>query len=166
MFQVGQLVVYGSTGVCTIREIRENPVDKRRYYVLKPLYQSCTISAPADSSKIFIRPILTRDEANALIDRIPEVTGEPCHNRSIQQLTEHYKASLESHNCMDLVELAKSIYTKKQNAAQQNRKLGSVDERFMKRAEELLFGELAASLEISPEDVPGYIEARLNRSTK
>jgi len=36
-----------------------------------------------------------------------------------------------------------------------------VDERFMKRAEELLFGELAAALDIPPESVPGYIEARL-----
>ena len=161
MFQVGQLVVYGSTGVCTIREIRENPGDKRCYYVLKPLYQSCTISAPADSSKIFIRPILTRQEATALIDKLPAVSAEPCQNRSIQQLTEHYKAALESHNCMTIAELAKSIYVKKQNAALQNRKLGSVDERFMKRAEELLFGELAAALDIPPESVPGYIEARL-----
>jgi len=162
MFQAGELVVYGSTGVCRIQEIRCNPADRRKYYVLKPLYQSCTISAPVDSGKIFIRPILTREEANALIDRLPTVSGEPCHNRSIQQLTEHYKAALESHDCMDLAELLKSIYMKKQNAVQQNRKLGSVDERFMKRAEELFFGELSAALEIPPEEVHGYIAQRLN----
>lgn len=33
----------------------------------------------------------------------------------------------------------------------------------MKRAEELLFGELAAALGIPREEVPRYIEARLER---
>ena len=45
----------------------------------------------------------------------------------------------------------------------QRQKFGTVDERFMKRAEELLFGELAAALGIPREEVPRYIEARLER---
>jgi CarD family transcriptional regulator len=56
-----------------------------------------------------------------------------------------------------------SIYAKKQNAQKQKRKFASVDERFMKRAEELLFGELAAVFEISMEEVPAYIERQLKR---
>ena len=36
-----------------------------------------------------------------------------------------------------------------------------VDERFMKQAEQLLFGELAAALGITPEQVPGYIAAEV-----
>ena len=163
MFEAGQLVIYGNAGVCNIREIRQNPADNRSYYVLDPLYQSCTISVPVDS-KVFIRPIMTCAEANALIDRIPDIPAEPCQNRSVQQLTEHYRLSLESHDCSELLRLTKSIYLKKQNAAQQNRKLGSVDERFMKRAEELLFGELAAALSIPLEKVTEYIGIRLEKA--
>ena len=38
-----------------------------------------------------------------------------------------------------------------------------IDERFMRRAEELLFGELAVALGIEREDVPDYIAGRLSR---
>ncbi len=161
MFQVGELVVYGSTGVCRVQEIRPMGPDKREYYVLSPLYQTCTISAPVGSTKVFMRPILTKQEAEALVTQIPHITAEPVHDRSLQQLTEHYKASLETHDCADLVELAKSIYAKKCAAQKLNRKLGSVDERFMKRAEELLFGELAAALEIPVDQVQAYIQSKL-----
>ena len=56
-----------------------------------------------------------------------------------------------------------SIYAKKQEVEGQRHKIGTVDERFMKRAEELLFGELAAALGIPREEVPRFIEARLER---
>ena len=162
MFQPGDLVVYGSTGVCRVKELVTRGAEKQTCYVLEPLYQTCTISVPVDSEKVSIRPVMTRREANELIDRIPDVDAEPCHSRSIQQLTEHYKAVLNSHDRMSLVELTKSIYLKRQNALQQKRKLGTVDERFMKRAEELLFGELAVALEIPPEEVQTYISRRLS----
>ncbi len=162
MFQQGDLVVYGSTGVCRVKELAVRAAGQQTCYVLEPLYQTCTISIPVDSDKVSIRPVMSRREANELIDRIPEVEAEPFHCRSIQQLTEHYKAALNSHDCVGLVELTKSIYLKQQNALQQKRKLGTVDERFMKRAEDLLFGELAVALEIPPEEVERYISKRLS----
>ena len=63
MYEVGQLVQYGSTGVCKITEIKKQDfpeVGQRLYYVLHPLYQSCVISVPVDSTKVFMRPIISR----------------------------------------------------------------------------------------------------------
>jgi CarD family transcriptional regulator len=57
---------------------------------------------------------------------------------------------LESHSCNELLELAIKIYSKKQAV----KKLGFIDEKHLKRTEELLFGELAAALDIPPEVVP------------
>ena len=37
----------------------------------------------------------------------------------------------------------------------------AIDERYMKRAEELLFGEFAAALGIAPSEVQDYIENRI-----
>ena len=162
MFQQGNLVVYGSTGVCRVKELTVRGAEHQTCYVLEPLYQTCTISVPVDSDKISIRSVMTRREADELIDHIPEVDAEPCHCRSIQQLTDHYKSALNGHDCVSLVRLIKSIYLKRQNALEQKRKLGTVDERFMKRAEELLFGELAVALEIPPEEVQAYISRRLS----
>jgi CarD family transcriptional regulator len=63
------------------------------------------------------------------------------------------------------VELMMSIYTKQQQAQAQHRRLGMVDERFMKQAERLLYGELAVALEIPYDDVQPYIARRIKEKT-
>jgi len=159
MYQIGEKILYGGIGVCAVKDIQE--VAGRKHYVLEPLYQNCTISIPVDNDKIFMRPILTRQEADALIDSIPRVPAEIYHSRAVRELAGHYDAAIRSHDCAALVEVTKSIYLKKQEAEREHRKFGAVDERFMKRAEELLFGELAAALEIEREQVQDYISRRL-----
>lgn len=165
MYKVGDLIIYESTGVCRITDITtRTPAGKNKeipYYVLSPLYQDCTIFAPVNNKKIFMRPIITKSEAERLIDTIPNIHAEAYHNRTLSQLTGHYKASLETHDCSDLLELCMSIHAKKQFAEKQNRKLGAVDEKFIKLAEDLLYGELAAALDIEKEQVPEYIAGRI-----
>lgn len=166
MYKVGDLIIYGSTGVCKVTDITgRNPVgleQEQLFYVLTPLYQNYTIFTSTNNTKIFMRPIITKDEAERLIDMIPAIRAEAYHNRAINQLAEHYKESLKTHDCSDLLELCMSIYAKKQAVEQQNRKFGAVDEKFMKRAENLLFGELAVALDIDKEQVSDYITARIN----
>lgn len=165
MYQVGELVLYGSTGVCRVEEIKEQRFpttgEKRLYYVLRALYEECVISAPVDSDKVFIRPIISREEAEEIIGRIPTIHPEAYHSRVTRELSEHYEAILKSHDCQSLVELTISIYTKKQALLRQKRKFGTVDERFLKRAEDLLFGELAAALDLPRDKVQDYIAEKV-----
>ncbi len=158
-------MLYGGIGVCRIGEIREQVFpstgEKRLYYVLNSLYEDCVISAPVDSDKVFIRPIISREEAERIIQRIPEIHPEAYQSRATRELAEHYEAILKSHDCDSLVELTMSIYHKKQAMLSQKRKFGSVDERFLKRAEDLLFGELAAALDIPRDSVQEYIAAQI-----
>lgn len=166
MYKVGDLIVYGSTGVCRVEDITEqNPSrieQEQLFYVLTPLYQNCTIFTPINT-KIFMRSIITKQEAEQLIDKIPTVHAEAYHNSAMSQLANHYKELLKTHDCSDLLELCMSIYAKKQVAEQQNRKFGAVDEKFMKLAEDLLYGELASALDIDKEQVTDYIGMRINR---
>lgn len=163
MYQVGQLIIYGTTGVCRVKDVKPAPksadAEDRLYYTLEPLYQTCLIYAPVDG-KVFMRPVISRTEAEKLIDGIPDVEPQVCSIRDLRQLREHYEAAIRSHDCAELIALSMSIYKKKRLAAQQKRRLGQTDQRFMKQAEELLFGELAAALDIQPEQVPDYISAR------
>jgi len=158
------MVVYGGTGVCRVRELSRPGFDRedreKLYYVLEPLYQTGVIYAPVDG-KVFMRPVMTRQEADALIDRIPGLRPPAVHERSVQRLSEHYKAIVNSHDSGRLLALAMSIYEKKQALARQNRKFGQVDERYLRRAEELLHGELAVALGLTPEEVPAYIARRV-----
>lgn len=164
MYQPGDMVVYGSTGVCRVKEITTPECQKggeKLYYALEPLYQDGVIYTPVDT-KVFMRPVITEEEAQALIDKIPTMEAAAYHNSVLRELEEHYAAYLKSHECGDLIELAMSIYAKKQDLASQHRKFGAVDERFMKRAEDLLYGELAVALKIDRDQVPSHISNRIN----
>ncbi|WP_294855602.1 CarD family transcriptional regulator [uncultured Oscillibacter sp.] len=165
MYQVGDLVFYGSIGVCEITGIISRTVEFRRhlkFYVFKPLYcLNYIILVPVDIRKVFMRPIISSSEANRLLDLIPTIGAKAYYNRKLNQLTEHYEAFLKTHECLDLIKLTISIYDKKRIADHKQQKFGSVDEKYMKRGEDLLFGELAAALEISKNKAAEYVAARL-----
>jgi CarD family transcriptional regulator len=170
MFQVGDLIIYGNTGVCRVADITvpesSNADDGRLYYLLEPLYQNCAIYSPVDHPKVFMRPIITAAQAEKLIRQIPSIEAEAYYNSVLRQLADHYEDYIKTYNCRDLMELTMSIYAKKKISEQQKRKFGAIDERYMKRAEELLFGELAAALGIPKEDVPDYIAGRVSREAE
>ena len=165
MFEKGEYVVYGSLGVCRVSNLvtrRFEGLDTAHpYYVLEPVYQDGTLYVPADNPKIALRPVISAEEANRLIDAIPTTESKAFHSRSAQELSAHYEQALQSHNCKDLIELTMSIYNKKTALAQQNKKFGRVDEHFMRQAEDTLYGELAVALGIARENVPDYIKARV-----
>ena len=167
MFQPGELLVYGSTGVCQVLSIdqRQDYVNgvkqSRLYYQLKPLYQGGVIYTPVDNDKVVMRPVISREDAETLIDSIPALRPAVCPAATTQALTQHYQTSLRRHSCRSLMELTMAIHQKRCRAEAQNRRLGMVDERFMKQAEQLLFGELSAALDIPYEDVQPYIAGRL-----
>lgn len=148
------------TEIIAKRFSRTDP--EKLFYVLTPLYSPGTITTPVENSKVFMRPVISREEAIDLIDTIPTIHAEAYHNSNLQQLENHYRAELESHDCLDLLKMTMSTYQKKLEREQAKLKFGAVDRRYMERAENLLFGELAVALEIPRDSVQGFIEDRLH----
>ena len=166
MYQKGELILYGGTGVCRVTDIVSKKFSRtepeKLYYILTPLYQTGTITTPVDNCKVFTRPVISREDAISLIDEIPHIEAQAYHNQNLQQLENHYKSELESHDCKDLLRLTMSTYQKKKEREQAKLKFGAVDRRYMERAEDLLFGELAVALNIERSSVPAFIENRLS----
>lgn len=79
----------------------------------------------------------------------------------LQELSEHYRSILGTHSTVDLVEIIKSVYHKKKEAAAAGRRVSQLDDRYMKLAEELLHGELSVALEIPRDEVREYIRQRV-----
>lgn len=164
MYQVGERIIYGSVGVCEVAAV--GPLDMqgakkdREYYTLSPLYQNGKIFAPVDTT-VFHRPVLTREQALALIDQIPGIERRVYENRNPRLLNEQYQIYLKSGDCVDLVRLVRAIYAKGEQAAERGRRLSQVDENCMKRAEELLHNELACALGIRPDEVRDFITRTL-----
>ena len=156
MFEKGEKIIYGKTGVCVVEDISERavPGGKRLYYTLRPLYQSGNvIFAPADSDKIFMRPIITRQDAEKLIEDVPKIRESA--------LSEEFSEETEIRSCEELLQLAISIYERRKEARRMKRKLSFTYENRLHRAEQVLFGELAAVLEVEPESVRGLLFAAI-----
>jgi CarD family transcriptional regulator len=166
MYQVGDWITYGNRGVCHVAEIKtiDSPwIDNGElYYVLKPLSQNYTISTPVSNTKVFTRPIISKREAEQLVDGIASLEARAYHSERVHELAEHYKTFVVTHDCGDLIELTMSLYAKKQQVGEVKGRFGAVDQKFMKQAEDLLFGELSVALGIPREAVPGYIASRVD----
>ena len=170
MYSIGDKIMYGGTGVCVVQgitSVKKSSLEQPRdYYVLKPLYQSGTIQIPVDNTKVPIRPVMTRSEAEALVDGIPEISAVICYEKNLTALRNHYQQQLNTFDCRDLVRMTKSIYAKKKDAESRQKKIGMTDEKFLRRAEDLLFGELAVALGIARDEVRGFISDRLQEEAE
>lgn len=160
MFQPGDLIVYGNSGVCRVESIGtpESAVGDKdaQYYTLSPLYSSETIYTPVDTG-VFMRPIISREEAQEFVEQIAFAEATVFEKQNLSLLKEQYNAVLKTHDCENLLCLVKSVYEKNADAQQRGKKLSQMDQQYWKRAEELLHGELAAALDIPMERIADYI---------
>ncbi len=164
MFKVGELVMYGGMGVCKVSKIGRPDFaedDGTLYYFLEPLYKSGIFYAPVDNDKISLRKVISKKEAKKLIDSLDTIEWEIFTTPSIQQLSQHYQSIIDKHDCKDLLSLTKSIMEKGVDAQKNNKKLGQIDKRFMKKAEDLLYGEFAAALGMDIDQVGELVRGKL-----
>lgn len=160
MYNADDIIIYGSEGVCKIDKIDKMNIsgikNDRMYYYLTPLYHGGTIYAPTDTP-VKMRYVISKDEALKLIERIPEIPADICKENNVRILNEHYQELIKSCDCENLVKIIKSIETKKASALSKGKRLGSVDEKYLNKARDMLLGELAVSLETDKENVDRYI---------
>lgn len=146
MYQVGDLIVYENAGVCQVMNLTASEncpalscmPKGRLYYILHPLFGGGTLYTPADPPKAFMRPVISRREAEELISLIPKLKADPYYTQNLQDLREHYKAAASSHSCKDLIQLTMSVYKKKGDAIARGKRVGQVDQKYMRQAENQL----------------------------
>lgn len=161
MYEIGSLLIYDTTGVCRVEDVGVPvglPVsDKsKKYYRLTPVFGSGNIYIPVDTN-VFMRPVISREEAEDLIRKIPEIREDICESHNLKILEDHYKASFSSHECEDLIRLIKTVYVKRKNMERNGKKAGKTDQQYMKKAKALLHEELAIALGIPVDQVEAYI---------
>lgn len=160
MFSVGDKIIYGENGVCTVESIGPltmagAPKDKL-YYYLSPLIGSGTYFAPVDSGA-YMRPVMSRDEAEALIDAMPGIQPAICTDNRFNHVDAFYKELFKQHSCEALVSIVKGLKSRMSDRKTKS----SRAEATMKRAKDILHGELSVALEIDVKDVEDYIVSRL-----
>lgn len=100
-----------------------------------------------------MRPIITRKDAEKLIEDVPKIRENA--------LSEEISDETEIRSCKELLCFAIMLYERRKEARRMKRKLSFTYENRLHRAEQVLFGELAAVLEIEPESVPKLLFAAI-----
>jgi CarD family transcriptional regulator len=162
MFEVGQKIVYGENGVCTVDKIEPLAMSgasrEKLYYHLIPLIGSGTYFTPVDSGA-YMRPVMSREQAEALIDAMPGIEPAICNDNRFNHVDAFYKELFRQHSCEALVAIVKGLRSRM--ATRKTR--SSRAEATMKRARDMLHGELSVALELPLGEVEGYIQSRIGR---
>ena len=101
MYHTGEFIVYGTSGVCEVTAVGQPAFARdegRLYYTLTPVYGTETIYIPVDSP-VFMRPVISREQAEALIESIPGAEAMWTLMDGTEEMTEGFR---------DLIELAAS----------------------------------------------------------
>lgn len=165
-FQINELIIYGSSGVCLVKDICSLDIDNvdntKQYYVLEPLYsEGSVIYSPVDNCKTVMRKIITKTEAQELILRIPSIETFWIDDKKMRE--ERCKQAISTYNCYELVRIIKTLYLRKEALHEQKKPVSQIDERYLRLAEDLLYGELAIPLGIPKDKVQSYIMEQMEK---
>jgi CarD family transcriptional regulator len=164
MYNINDFIIYGSNGICKVEDIgipEIAGIDRgKMYYKLSPVFsKGSVIYTPIDNSSVNMRKIMSNNEAQELINRIPVIpTIEIDYEKYADK---KYKSLINSQDCEELIQVIKTLYLKQQAKISEKKKPSQMNERFLKQAEDLLYGELSIALNIPKDNMKSYIEQRV-----
>jgi len=144
MYQIGELVQYGTSGVCRIEDIVQDvpglPKDAECYLLIPVSKKEEKIYTPVDNDKVKMRRILSREEAMELLEKVSEIKGPVILNE--KQCEPVYREELYSIDCYRWLGLLKTLYARREARIAMGKKITTTDERYLKSVEERMKEEL------------------------
>lgn len=166
MFQKDEYVFYESGGICKISDIQTSPLTgmpaNRKYYVMQSLHdRNGVIYIPVDNDKVFMRPLLGREEAEKLIERIPKVETIDEPNSKI--LRAKYLDAMRTHEPLEWVRIIKTVYRRAAGDGTRVVRLSETERSLSESAKRYLYTELSIALGLDEHDMEGYITDRIEK---
>jgi len=165
MFSVGEYMMYGKSGVCKVTDICRSPFDEkdeRTYYVLRPVFGApAIIYTPVDNDKVAFRPLMEKDDAHALIKKIPSIEALTVDNEKMRR--EVYKGAVSQLYPEGFVSVIKTVYDRRQTLASARRHITEADSEYESFAKRALYCELSIVLGIPFDNVENYISEEIEK---
>ena len=156
MFSVGELLIYGTNGVCRVDEVCSSPfdaADTRLFYKLTPTPDraNLVIYTPVDNEKVVIRPLMSEREARELLDSLSEigVIEVPLEKKR----RDIYRELVATAEPKVYVSIIKTVAQRREEFKRTRRRLPDIDNDAEHIAKTGLYGELAAVLGLSREEI-------------
>ncbi len=156
MYNIGDFVVY-KKDVCKVTDYKEKHIKDTDYYELVPILDSTLkIVVPVNSG--FIRSVLSREEAENVIDMIPNVSVIEVNDKLIEN---EYKRLLHEGSYEGLVKIIKTTYLRNEDRINNKRKISEKDDNYFNLAEKYLYGEFSIAIGIPYDEVKKYVIDRV-----
>ena len=155
MYKKGEYVVY-KHDVCIIKDIKENKLRGNTYYVMTPIDDdSLIIDIPTENKMGILRSVISFEDANNLIKRIPKIG--PIEDINEKNLETKYKEMLKTGIHENLIRIIKTTYLRNERRINNKKKISEKDDTYFKLAEKYLYNELSISLNMTVEEVKKHI---------
>lgn len=164
MYQIGEQVLYGTHGLCTVTATEERTVDRKKmeYYVLEPSGQTgARFFVPMHNQAALskIRRIISKDDLLTLL-RSEEVRKDAWISDENAR-KQRYRTLIGSGNRTELIRMVHTLYLHRTRQQQAGKKIHMCDENFLRDAEKMLSGEFALVLQMDQSQVAGYIQSMM-----
>ena len=158
MYEVGEYIVHPGQGVCKVEDVIENPEVS---YMLMPVGTSnpMRMSFPI-SGENRLRPVLSHDEAQELVDEYTDLSIDDYRSASIALEEQYYRDKIRRGTCLDSVRTVKTFRHRIDEAKANNKRPPVVYERILKQAIERSLEELSIALDMSKDDIVSLFESR------
>lgn len=155
MFKVGSIVAH-KRDICKITEIVKQFRLDEDYYTLIPIEDSSLIiHTPVSNKQGLIRDIISKKDAEALIESIPEIKViEFIDDRTLEG---DYISLINSGKPENLVRVIKTTYVRNEDRVNNGQNAGKKDRDYFNLAEKLFYTELSIALGKSYAQTKEYI---------
>lgn len=165
MYNIGDVVIYGTFGICKIDSIEKRDLTgaEQEYYILRHTRSDKNIFyVPTDNEAAVskLRPVCSKKEIDDLISDMDNEKLIWIENDMKRK--EEYSRIIKEGDKKEIIRLIKTLYLRRKEIAQNGRKLRASDESYLDLAENMLFEEFAYALGIERDEVVAYIEQRLS----
>lgn len=167
MFQVGEVVSYGATGICTIEDLKvlslsRAGTNKQEYYILRPIAAPSCITYVPTANEALIAKMRRVFTAKQIDELILSVKGEQLEwIEDTRHRADAFGQIVAGGISADLLKLIGCLYLEKKARNEAGKKFCATDEKILSSAERIVSEEFAYALKIGQHEVSAYIAEKL-----
>lgn len=152
MYQINDVIVYENGGVCKIKDIGipDFVTTDEKYYTLQPICDNGgTIYVKINNDKVFMRSVITKEEAESYLSEVPKMKELYSTNDKIRD--KEFKEAIKSCEFKRCLQVAKGITMERSRRNKAGKKLNMSDDKNLQKVGKLLTAECSIVFDISME---------------
>jgi len=158
MYKVNDYLMYGKD-VCQVKGIELKKYNDKDYYLLIPVNDdTLKLEVPVDDPQNKMKKLIEKEELKKLINKIPDIETVDVEEKFLES---EYKKLLATGNEEDLIKVIKTTYLRNKKRTENNKRKAEVDSVYLKEAEESLFTQISAILDMSLDDAKNYFTKKI-----